>query len=162
MSIRIIATGGTFDKIYQPTTGELVFDKTHIDAMLLRARVTDEIKVQTVLLKDSLEMTEEDRQCILKACQAATENQIVIVHGTDTMHQTALVLAKANLNKTIVLVGAMVPYSISNSDAFFNLGYAMASAQHLNPNVYIAMNGKIFTWDNVQKNRQKGVFENLK
>lgn len=161
MTIRILATGGTFDKVYHPTTGELVFKMTHISEMLEQALITEDIVVQTVFLKDSLDMTDEDRQTILKAVQNATERYVVIVHGTDTMTQTAISLASESLHKTIVLTGAMVPYSISHSDAFFNLGFAIGTVKLLTPNVYVAMNGKIFTWDNVQKNRQKGIFESL-
>jgi L-asparaginase len=130
--------------------------------MLNRSRSTLEVTVRTLMMIDSLNMTEEDRALIVHQCIAATENKIVITHGTDTMAVTAAVLAKAVPGKTIVLTGAMIPYKFGSSDGFFNLGSALAFAQILPQGVYIAMNGRYFNWDNVRKNRQTGQFEELR
>lgn len=161
MSIRFIITGGTIDKQYDMLTGDLVFVEAHIPAVLERARFTGDKAIQTVLMKDSLDMTEEDRLLISTACQDASETQIVITHGTDTMVETAKVLlANENLaGKTIVLTGAMVPYSFGEtSDALFNIGTAVAYAQSLAPGIYISMNGQYFAADNVRKDKERGVF----
>lgn len=162
MSIRIFVTGGTFDKEYNELTGELFFKETHLPEMLNRSRSTLEVTVRTLMMIDSLNMTEEDRALIVHQCIAAAENQIVITHGTDTMSVTAGVLARSVKGKTIVLTGAMIPYKFGSSDGFFNLGNALAFAQALPPGVYIAMNGRYFNWDNVRKNRQTGQFEELR
>jgi L-asparaginase len=126
-----------------------------------RTRMTIPVALETLPLLDSLDMQDEDRQRVLASCQAASEQSIVIIHGTDTMRETAGVLGAANLGKTIVLTGAMIPYEIANSDALFNLGVACGVAQTLPAGVYVAMNGKVFTWDNVTKNRAAGVFQAL-
>jgi len=123
-----------------------------------RARLTGNVAVEIPMLIDSLEMDDDDRQTILKSCQQASESAIVIIHGTDTMRETAEVLGAANLDKAIVFTGAMIPYEIANSDAFFNLGFACGVARLLTAGVYVAMNGQLFTWDNVQKDRSAGVF----
>ena len=158
--IRILVTGGTIDKTYSPVEGVLGFSRTHVIAMLQQGRVpVPEAKVETVLLKDSLEMTDADRDEILRACTTARESRLLITHGTDTMILTAAHLARADLGKTIVLVGAMVPYTFSNSDGLFNLGFALACLQLLAPSVYVCMNGRVFPWDKVCKNRQAGRFE---
>ncbi|HHY55439.1 MAG TPA: asparaginase [Chloroflexi bacterium] len=157
--MRIIATGGTFDKHYDEIRGELTFKDSHLPGILKQARLTLPIVLEINQLIDSLHMQEANRRHILAACEAAPETQIVVIHGTDTMTQTARVLGVAQLAKTIVLTGAMIPYAIQGSDALFNLGFACAAAQLLPPGVYIAMNGQIFTWDNVHKNTQTGVFE---
>src|SRR5215831_503438 len=141
---RIIVTGGTFDKRYDAIKGELTFTQTHLPALLERARVQLPLAVETRLLIDSLQMTAEHRQEVLDACRASPENAIVVVHGTDTMVQTARVVGGAKLDKTIVFTGAMVPYSVQGSDAPFNLGFALAAATTLPPNVYVAMNARIF------------------
>ena len=161
MTLRIIATGGTFDKHYNELNGTLAFTESHLPAAIKRARITTPCELEVVSLLDSLDMVDADRQRVLAACQAASEKAIVIVHGTDTMKETAAVLGPAELGKTIVLTGAMIPYEIANSDALFNLGFACAAAQTLPPGVYVAMNGQIFAWDNVQKNRTAGVFQPL-
>ena len=161
MTLRLIATGGTFDKHYNELTGVLGFSESHLPAVIGRARLTIPVELQLLPLLDSLDMQDADRQRVLEACQAATENAIVIVHGTDTMPQTAAVLGAANLGKTIVLTGAMIPYEIANSDALFNLGFACGVAQTLTPGVYVGMNGQVFAWDNVTKNRAAGVFQPL-
>lgn len=159
MTLRLIATGGTFEKTYHPTTGKLGFDRSHLEDILARARIETPVTIEVVMLMDSLDMLDGHRQQILQACERAPEQQIVIVHGTDTMVETAAVLAAANLGRTIVLTGAMVPYSIKASDALFNLGYAAACAQHLAPGVWVAMNAVARPWDHVRKNRERGVFE---
>jgi L-asparaginase len=157
--IRILATGGTFDKEYNELTGELFFKHTHIGDMLRLGRCHLELEVETVMMIDSLQMTDADRDLILRRCQEAAESRIVITHGTDTMEQTAAVLGPRVAGKTIVLTGAMVPYTFGSSDGMFNLGTALAFVQTLGPGVYVAMNGRCFLWDSVRKNRQAGVFE---
>lgn len=156
---RIIVTGGTFDKHYDAIKGELTFKETHLPAILEQARVTIPVAIEINQLIDSLHMTEEHRQSILAACRAATERSIVVVHGTDTMAETAQVVGKARLEKTIIFTGAMIPYSVQGSDALFNLGFALAMAQALPPNAWVAMNGRVFAWDNVRKDKSGGVFE---
>jgi L-asparaginase len=159
MTLRIIATGGTFDKHYDELEGKLGFDKSHLPQVILRARMTLPVQLEELPLLDSLDMNDADRQRILGACLRADETGIVVVHGTDTMKQTAEVLGAAQLPKTIVLTGAMIPYETKNSDALFNFGFACGIAQALPHGVYIAMNGRIFAWDKVRKNRSLGRFE---
>ena len=161
MSMRIIATGGTFDKHYNELNGTLVFAESHLPAVIKRARLTIAVELEILPLLDSLDMHDADRERVRASCRAAPEKAIVIVHGTDTMKETAAVLGSAALEKTIVLTGAMIPYSIANSDAMFNLGFASAAAQILPAGVYVAMNGQVFAWDNVTKNRAAGVFQPL-
>ncbi|MDO6434891.1 asparaginase domain-containing protein [Flavitalea sp. BT771] len=161
ISIRIFVTGGTFDKEYNELTGELFFKETHLPEMLNRARSTLDVTVRTLMMIDSLHMTDEDRELIAHQCRASQEDKIIITHGTDTMSVTARVLAEKVKDKTIVLTGAMIPYKFGSSDGFFNLGGALAFAQILPHGVYVAMNGRYFTWDNVRKNRQTGQFEEL-
>lgn len=161
ISIRIFVTGGTFDKEYNELTGELFFKETHLPEMLQRARSTLDVTVRTLMMIDSLNMTDEDRELIAHQCRNAQEDKIIITHGTDTMSVTARVLAEKVKDKTIVLTGAMIPYKFGSSDGFFNLGGAVAFAQTLPHGVYVAMNGRAFTWDNVRKNRQTGQFEEL-
>jgi L-asparaginase len=158
--IRLLVTGGTIDKSYCPVEGQLSFSRTHVLAMLKQARVAlPEEKIQTLLLKDSLDLTEADREVICQAAIAAPETKLIITHGTDTMVQTAERLAAKWLTKTIVLVGAMVPYTFSNSDGLFNLGLAFGAVQLLPTGVYVAMNGRIFPWHAVRKNKTQGIFE---
>jgi L-asparaginase len=163
MTLRIIATGGTFDKHYNELNGVLGFADSHLPEVIKRARLTVPVELEVVSLLDSLDMQDADRQKVLTACQAAPEKAIVIVHGTDTMPDTAQVLgaAPATSDKTIVFTGAMIPYEIANSDALFNIGFACGVAQVLPPGVYVAMNGQVFTWGNVTKNRAAGVFQAL-
>lgn len=161
MSIRIIVTGGTFDKKYDEIEGALTFKETQLPKILRQVRVTVPVAFETNQLIDSLYMTDEHRQNILAACRAAPESQIIITHGTDTVVETAQLLGQAALDKTIVLTGAMVPYSVFGSDALFNLGTAVGTVQLLSIGVYIVMNGRIFSWDNVQKDRLRGVFETV-
>ncbi len=159
MSLRIIATGGTFDKHYDPVSGALVFGQSVLPAALARARINTACSFESLMMLDSLDMKDLHRQQILAACSRSAEKQIVIVHGTDTMTDTARLLGQAKLACCIVLTGAMVPYDIVNSDALFNLGFALAAAGLLPHGVYIAMNGTLFPWDDVRKNRLAGVFE---
>jgi L-asparaginase len=161
MTLRLIATGGTFDKHYDELNGKLDFAESHLPAIIARTRMTIPVELETLPLLDSLDMQDEDRQRVLASCQAASEKAIVIIHGTDTMKETAGVLGETDLGKTIVLTGAMIPYEIANSDALFNLGFACGVAQTLPAGVYVAMNGKVFAWNNVTKNRAAGVFEPL-
>jgi len=157
--IRIFVTGGTFDKEYNELTGELFFKKTHVNDMLRLGRSYLNVEVETLLMIDSLQMTDADRKLILARCRECSEAHIVITHGTDTMENTATVLGRGLPDKTIVLTGAMVPYTFGSSDGMFNLGTALAFVQTLGPGVYVAMNGKYFPWNRVRKNRTAGVFE---
>ncbi len=159
MCVRIIITGGTFDKYYDEIKGELTFKNTHLPEILRRARVTLPLELELNQLIDSLYMTDEHRQRILASCQQAPEENIVIIHGTDTMVETARLIGAAGLPKTIVLTGAMIPYAVTGSDSLFNLGFSVAAAQLLPQGVYIGMNGRVFPWDDVRKNREQGVFE---
>ena len=161
MSVRILITGGTFDKEYDEIKGRLFFDKTHIEELLDLGRCRLEVKISTLMLIDSLIMTTQDRSCIKNSCKEVDEKQIVITHGTDTMTKTAKILAKEKLDKTIVLTGAMIPYDFGSSDGLFNVGSALAFSQALPSGVYIAMNGKYFEWDSVEKNRGTGIFEKV-
>ena len=159
MAILIFVTGGTFDKEYNELTGELFFKETHLPEMLKRSRSTLEVTVRTLMMIDSLHMTNEDRELIAHQCRAASEDKIIITHGTDTMAVTAAMLGKEAPGKTIVLTGAMVPYKFGSSDGFFNLGNALAFVQSLPPGVYVAMNGRYFHSGKVRKNRNTGEFE---
>lgn len=161
MSIRIFVTGGTFDKEYNEINGQLFFKETHLPEMITRSRVTPEVEVTTLMMIDSLDMKSGDRELIVNQCNAAKENKIIITHGTDTMAVTASVLAGKAEGKTIVLTGAMIPYKFGSSDGFFNLGCALAFVQTLPAGVYVSMNGRYFTWDNVRKNRETGIFEEI-
>ena len=161
MTLRIIATGGTFDKHYDELSGKLGFAQSHLPQVIARSRMTIPVVLEELPLLDSLDMQDADRARGLAACRAAPETAIVVVHGTDTMRETAAVLGAAALEQTVVLTGAMIPYEIANSDALFNLGFATAAAQTLPAGVYVAMNGKVFTWDKVTKNRAAGVFQAL-
>lgn len=162
MAIRIFITGGTFDKEYNELNGELYFKDTHMNELLTLGRSRLQVNIQTLMMIDSLEMTAEHRNHIADECRECEENKIVITHGTDTMAETARVLAKKVSGKTIVLTGAMIPIKFGSSDGLFNLGSALAFVQSLPPGVYVAMNGRYFNWDNVRKNRQTGNFEELK
>lgn len=160
-AIRIIITGGTFDKQYDEIKGELTFSNTHLPSILEVVRCTIPIQLEINRLKDSLFMDNSDRLSILESCKRSTEKRIIITHGTDTMADTAKVIAEAGLDAVIVLTGAMVPYSISGSDAVFNLGCSIAAVQLSNPGVYICMNGRVFPWNRVRKNKAIGRFEYL-
>ena len=164
MSIRIFVTGGTFDKEYNELTGALAFKDTHLPEMLRLGRSRVDVSVRTLMMIDSLEMTDADRDAIVAQCRQAAEARIVITHGTDTMIETAAALARAlppEAGKTIVLTGAMIPYAFGSSDGLFNLGSALSFVQLLEPGVYLAMNGRYFQWDRVRKNRDTGTFETV-
>jgi L-asparaginase len=162
MTIRILVTGGTFDKEYDEINGQLFFKDTHVPQMLQQGRCRLNVQIRSVMMIDSLEMTDAHRQLILDTCKTSPEDKIVVTHGTDTMVETAAFLAAGIQNKTIVLTGAMVPYAFGSSDGMFNLGSALSFVQVLPPGVYIAMNGKYFSWDNVRKNRERGEFEAIR
>ena len=159
--IQVFVTGGTFDKEYNFITGELYFKETHLKGMFDLGRCTLDIQVRTLMMVDSLEMTDEDREMIVHNCRKSKFDKIIITHGTDTMAITAETLANAKLtDKTIVLTGAMIPYAFgSSSDGFFNLGSSLAFVQALSSGVYVCMNGRYFDWDKVKKNKQTGFFE---
>lgn len=161
MTIRIFVTGGTFDKEYDELTGKLFFRDTHLPEMLKLGRSRVDADIRTLMMIDSLEMTDMDRELIARHCMEAEEDKIIITHGTDTMAETAAIIAKHVTNKTIVLTGAMIPYKFGSSDGLFNLGSAMAFVETLPPGVYVAMNGKYFHANNVRKNKQTGQFEEL-
>jgi L-asparaginase len=157
--LRILVTGGTFDKEYDELTGKLYFKDTHLHEMLRLARCRVEVRVRTLMMVDSLEMSDADRRLVVESCRDSPESRIVVTHGTDTMATTAGALHGASIGKTIVLTGAMVPYAFGSSDGLFNLGSALSFAQVLPPGVYVAMNGRVFQGDRVRKNRATGVFE---
>jgi L-asparaginase len=168
--IRIFVTGGTFDKTYDEIRGALSFADTHLPEMLRLGRCRLDVSIRTLMMIDSLDMTDADREVIVRNCAQCGETRIVITHGTDTMVETAAALAAAfavpasapraaSMGKTIVLTGAMIPYAFGSSDGLFNLGSALSFAQVLPAGVYLAMNGQHFAWDRVRKNRETGVFE---
>jgi L-asparaginase len=157
--IRIFVTGGTFDKTYDEIKGQLSFAETHLPEMLRLGRSRADVIIRTLMMIDSLEMTDVDRDLIVRNCRQSDESCIVITHGTDTMVETAAALARGVPGKTVVLTGAMIPYAFGSSDGLFNLGSALSLVQVLQPGVYIAMNGRHFHWDKVRKNRETGVFE---
>lgn len=162
MAIRIFVTGGTFDKEYNELNGTLFFKDTHLPEMLKLGRARVPIEIRTLMMMDSIDMTDADRELIAQNCLKADEDKIIITHGTDTMVETARVIASKVKDKTIVLTGAMIPYKFGSSDGLFNLGSAIAFVQTLPKGVYIAMNGRYFNWDNCVKNRDKGEFEEIK
>lgn len=159
--IRIFITGGTFDKEYNELNGQLFFKDTQMHDLLEMGRNKVPVVIRTLMMIDSLDMTTEDRDLIKHQCIQCEEDKIIITHGTDTMAVTAKVLAEHIKNKTVVLTGAMIPIKFGSSDGLFNMGCAMAFAQSLPPGVYVAMNGRFFNWDNVRKNRQTGIFEEI-
>src|SRR5688500_16468774 len=160
MKIRIVVTGGTFDKEYDELGGRLYFLETHVPEMLRRGRCGLDVGVEAAMMIDSLDRDAAGRQEIVARCRACPERAIVVTHGTDTMVETAHALAAAGLtDKAIVLTGAMVPYAFGSSDGLFNLGSALSFVQVLPPGVYVSMNGQHFKWDSVRKNRETGVFE---
>jgi len=162
VSLRIIITGGTFDKSYNPLEGSLSFSRTHLPEIMKLTGITLPYKLEINQLKDSLEMNDHDRLSILESAASSKEKSIIIIHGTDTMVETARVLAefKERLKgKTVILTGAMIPYSISGSDSLFNLGAAVMASQLAEPGIHIVMNGRLFPHDRVEKNKSKGIFE---
>ncbi len=160
--VQIFVTGGTFDKEYNYITGELYFKDTHLKSMLERGRCTIDFDVKTLMMIDSLRMTDADRQIMVHNCRMATSDKVILTHGTDTMVKTAGIIAAENIKKTIVLTGAMVPYAFgTSSDGFFNLGSALAFVQTLSYGVYVVMNGRYFDYNKVKKNTQTGNFEEI-
>ncbi len=159
MKIRVLVTGGTFDKEYNELNGALYFKDTHVREMLRLGRCQLDLDVRLLMMIDSLQMTDVDRELILRSCTDASDERIVVTHGTDTMAETARFLGERVTNQTIVLTGAMVPYTFGSSDGLFNLGSALAYAQTLPHGVYVAMNGRCFDWRNVRKNKGSGRFE---
>lgn len=157
----MFATGGTFDKEYDEIHGELYFKDTHLPEILSTGRSRMPVDIRTLMMIDSTEMTDEDRENIAQNCARAAEDRIIVTHGTDTMVETAHVIAKKGIEKTIVLTGAMIPYKFGTSDGFFNIGCALGFVQMLPVGVYIVMNGRMFTWDNCKKNTKSGHFEEL-
>jgi L-asparaginase len=157
--IRILITGGTFDKQYDEIKGRLFFKDSHLPEMLRLGRSKLPVEIRTLMMVDSLEMSDADREIIVEQCRAVPESRIVITHGTDTMATTARLLAERVQGKTVVLTGAMIPYAFGSSDGLFNLGSALAFVQTLAPGVYVAMNGRHFPAARVQKNRDSGIFE---
>jgi L-asparaginase len=160
--LRVLVTGGTFDKDYDELAGSLSFRGTHVPEMLRLGRCRLRARVSALMMKDSLLMTRADRRRILEACRRASESRLVVTHGTDTMVETAAVLGRGLAGKTVVLTGAMRPYRFGSSDGMFNLGSALSFAQVLPPGVYVAMNGLCFPWDDVRKDRRRGVFARRK
>jgi L-asparaginase len=156
--VRLLATGGTFDKDYAERDGTLFFRRTHVPEMLKLGRCRVDVRVTTLMLKDSLTITAADRRRILAACRRAREARLVVTHGTDTMAETAALLGRRLSGKTVVLTGAMRPYRFGSSDGLFNLGSALSFAQALPPGVYVAMNGLCFPWDDVRKDKRRGIF----
>ena len=162
-SIQVFITGGTFDKEYNMMTGQLYFKDTHLPEMFSQGRNSVSVSIRTLMMIDSLEMTDEDRELIVHNCKRSASSRILLTHGTDTMVHTAIKLAKAGIaGKTIVLTGAMIPYKFGSSDGFYNLGSAVAFAQTLPEGVYIVMHGRFFFWDNVWKNTKTGYFEEVR
>lgn len=157
--IKIFATGGTFDKDYDEKNGKLYFKKTHMNEILALGRSKVDVSIETLMMLDSLDMKEKDRKLIVDKCKATVENQVVITHGTDTMTTTAKALGAKNLKKTIVITGAMIPYKFGTSDGLFNIASALAYVQTMPNGVYIAMNGRVFNYNKVIKNKETGIFE---
>ena len=160
--IKIFATGGTFDKEYDEINGELFFKETHLDELLSLGRSQLNVKIETLMMVDSLKMSKSEKNYIVEKCKEEKTDRIIITHGTDTMVDTAKLIAKHIQEKTIILTGAMIPIKFGSSDGLFNLGSALSFIQVIEPGVYITMNGRYFKWDNVRKNNQLGVFERIK
>ena len=160
--IKIFATGGTFDKEYNEINGELFFKETHLNELLKLGRSQLNVKIETLMLIDSLKMNQKNRNFILEKCANEKTNKIIITHGTDTMIDTAKTLANKITNKIIILTGAMIPIKFGSSDGLFNLGSALSFVQILEPCIYVTMNGRYFHWDNVKKNKKLGIFERIK
>ena len=158
---KIFITGGTFDKEYNELTGELYFKSSHMYELLELGRCHLNVEIETLMMVDSMEMSKTGRNYIVQKCIEEPVQQIVITHGTDTMVETANMLADANIDKTIVLTGAMIPVKFGSSDGLFNMGSSLSFVQALPSGIYIAMNGQIFNQENVKKNKKMGIFEEL-
>ena len=159
--IKIFATGGTFDKEFNEIDGELYFKETNLFELLQLGRSKVDVKIETLMMIDSLQMTDTERQYILEKCKKEKTNKIIITHGTDTMVKTAEFIAQEIKDKIIIFTGAMIPIKFGSSDGLFNLGSALSFAQVLEPGIYITMNGQYFHWDNVRKNKALGIFERI-
>jgi len=160
--IKIFATGGTFDKEYNEINGELFFKKTNLSQLLDLGRCKLDVKIETLMMVDSLEMNNTDREHIVNKCKKENTQKIIVTHGTDTIVDTAKILAENIKDKTIILTGAMIPIKFGSSDGLFNLGSALSFVQVLETGIYITMNGRYFLWDNVRKNKKLGIFEKIK
>jgi len=160
--IKIFATGGTFDKEFNEINGELFFKETNLYELLELGRSQLDVKIETLMMIDSLKMSSDDRNYIINKCKNEKTNRIIITHGTDTMVESAKLLAEKITDKTIIFTGAMIPIKFGSSDGLFNLGSALSFIQTLEPGIYITMNGRYFTWDNVRKNKKLGIFERIK
>jgi len=160
MEIKVLVTGGTIAKRYDEISGALLFDEGHLEKMLKQGRCEASLQIERVMMKDSLEISDMDRQRIYEAVVEAKERAIMITHGTDTMVQTAQKLSTIK-GKSIVLVGAMIPYAFKNSDALFNVGSALGALSVLGEGVFVVMNGKVFAWDGVVKDRERGIFTGI-
>jgi len=160
--IKIFVTGGTFDKDYDEKNGKLFFQKTHMNEILALGRSRVDVDIETLMMLDSLDMKDKDRDVIVESCKKTNAQKIIITHGTDTMTKTADIIGGKNLSKTIVITGAMIPYKFGTSDGLFNIASALAYVQTLSHGVYIAMNGRVFEFDKVLKNKETGVFEEIK
>lgn len=158
MALRIIATGGTFDKQYDPIRGQLGFDDSHLPEILKTARLSEPAVLEIVSMIDSLDMGGVQRQEILEACRSCPEDRVIVIHGTDTMTETAKIIGGAGLPKCVILTGAMVPYSVNRSDALFNLGTAVMASELSGKGTWIAMNGRVLPWNEVRKDRERGIF----
>lgn len=161
MTIRLFVTGGTFDKEYDEINGRLYFEDTHLPEMLRMGRCRLDVQIRTLMMVDSLDMTEADRELIARNCREVPEDHIVITHGTDTMAATAELLTREVPDKTIVLTGAMIPIAFGSSDGLFNLGGALTAVQILPAGAWVVMNGRVFEGSRVRKNRDTGVFEEV-
>ncbi len=164
MAVHIFTTGGTIDKVYFDALSEYQIGDSAIPGIFAEANVTCDYQITELMRKDSLEITEEDRKLMAAELGASEHSRVLLTHGTDTMAQTAQVLAESTSDKTlgdktIVLTGAMQPASLRVTDSIFNVGFAMAAVQTLPPGVYIAMNGRVFNAGEVKKNRAEGRFE---
>ena len=156
--ITLIATGGTLEKTYQPTKGEMGFEGSLLHRLLKVTRHTLPLEIVECMQIDSLEMTDAHREKIYAACIASKNELIIITHGTDTMPETASFLSGRIKDKTIILTGAMIPATVEKTDALFNIGTAMAFVQTLEKGIYIAMNGRIFKAGKVAKDKKRGIF----
>lgn len=161
--IKVFITGGTIDDLEYESPKDAPKDpQSFIPEKLKQARLSIVYSTEVLFMKDSRHVTDDDRKMIAEKCKQVAEQKIIITHGTYTIPKTAKVLGEQNIDKTIVLVGAAIPINKLGSDGLFNLGAAVVAVQQLETGVYVAMNGKVFTWDNVKKNFDTGMFEQEK
>jgi L-asparaginase len=158
MNIKILATGGTFDKIYYDAKSVFHIGDPMATSILNEANVTFEYEVESIMKKDSLDIDDDDRETIRQKVAQESCNRIIIIHGTDSMIKTAMCLLEIE-NKTIVITGAMQPARMQISDSAYNIGVATTAVQLLGPGVYVAMNGKIFDPGSTTKNVEMSRFE---